>query len=128
MPLLAREPFVHPEGLFSPSSARDGYEWVVLHTRPRAEKMLTRKLLQRDLPFFLPLYKRQWRNRGRLLSSYLPLFPSYVFLHADDEARRQALATNLVVGLLKVSDQKQMGEDLRRVYQLVETNLTLTPE
>ena len=88
MPLLPAEPFVFPDDLLSSPAAADtaaGACWWVLHTRPRAEKTLARKCLRRRLPFFLPLHKRQWRNRGRLFCSHTPLFPGYVFLHGDGQ-------------------------------------------
>ncbi len=128
MPLLALEPFVHPPDLLTGAPHAQSGTWLALHTRPRAEKTLARKLLQGEIDFFLPLYKRQWRNRGRLFSSYLPLFPGYVFLHGDNEARLRALETNLVAQVLTVTDQAQLVEDLRRVYQMVDSGLSLTPE
>src|SRR6516165_139504 len=88
MPLLPLEPFVYPDDLLDQpvllpeASAR----WWVLHTRPRAEKSLARRLLRTATPFFLPLRKRQWRHRGRLLCSYVPLFPGYVFLRSDSQS------------------------------------------
>src|SRR5262245_24381646 len=102
MPLLGLEPYIHPPDLLSaPLVGREG-SWLGLHTRPRAEKALARKLLADDIAFFLPLCKRQWRNRGRLFSSHLPLFPSYVFVHGSGDLRRHALETNLVAQVLAV--------------------------
>jgi transcriptional antiterminator RfaH len=130
MPLLPLEPFVFPDDLLTrgddpgdPSRC-----WWVLHTRPRAEKSLTRQLHQRGVPFFLPLYQRQWRSRGRSFRSHMPLFPGYVFLHGDGQARLEALQTNLLVRVLPVADQEQLGTDLARVHQLIVTGLPLTPE
>jgi len=102
--------------------------WWVLHTRPRAEKALARQCMKRDLPFFLPLYHRKWRNRGRLQSSYLPLFPGYIFLLGDSEARLTALETNLVAQVIPVIQQEQLHDDLARVNQLIASDMTLTPE
>jgi transcriptional antiterminator RfaH len=130
MPLLPLEPFVYPDDLLSLPLA-DGpaqAPWWVLHTRPRAEKSLARKLLQRHTPFFLPLCKKQWRNRGRLHCSYMPLFPSYVFLQADRTAVFRTLETNLVARVLPVSDQGQLHADLGRVYCLIAAGAPMTPE
>jgi transcriptional antiterminator RfaH len=131
MPLLAPEPFVYPEGLLAdplPDSL-DGSEcWWVLHTRPRAEKALARMLHRKAISFFLPVQRRQWRDRGRLLCSYLPLFPSYVFLWGDPYARLAALETNQVAYVLPVPDQQRLSDDLVRVRRLMEAGLPLTPE
>lgn len=126
MPLLELETSVYPDDLFQSQPASGC--WWVLHTRPRAEKNLVRKLLRDGCAFFLPLHERQWLSTGRLLRSYLPLFPSYVFLHGDPYARLVALKTNLVVNVLPVEDQAQLHADLVRVHQLIASGSLLTPE
>ncbi len=130
MPLLRPEPFIFPEDLLQQTLPASDSEcrWWVLHTRPRAEKSLARHSLEIGLPFFLPLRHRQWRNRGRLFSSHLPLFTGYVFVFGDYFARLQALQTNLVVQTLPVIDQQQLHEDLRRVYAMMVSGAPLTPE
>lgn len=130
MPLLHLEPFIYPETLLTePLPAKeDGSVWWVLHTRPRAEKALARRIAQRRLPFFLPLYKKQWRNQGRLFSSFLPAFPGYVFLQGDPHVRQAALETNLVARVLPVPDQQELHDDLMRIFRLVDSGLPLSPE
>jgi len=130
MPLLPLEPFLFPEDLLGSLMPGDGSDarWWVLHTRPRAEKSLARRLLSRELPFFLPLHKRQWRSRGRLLCSHMPLFPGYIFLNGDNQARIAALETNLIARCLPVEDQEQLHADLARVYHLIAAGEPLTPE
>jgi transcription antitermination factor NusG len=130
MPLLPLEPFVFPDNLLTVPD-RDWDEtspWWVLHTRPRAEKALARRLLRRESPFFLPLCKHQWRNRGRTHCSYVPLFPGYVFLRASNQTVFQTLETNLVARILTVADQGQLQDDLARVYQVIATGAPLAPE
>jgi transcriptional antiterminator RfaH len=135
MPLLPLEPYLFPSEIFDPFAA-DGNageddaakRWIVLHCRPRAEKSLARQLLARQVPFFLPLFQKQWRSNGRLQSSYLPLFPGYVFLHGDNAARVEALTTNLVVNVLPVADQPRLFADLSRVHHLMQSGSALTPE
>src|SRR5262245_27316448 len=106
MPVLPLEPCVFPDNLFEGPAPPDGAgRWWALHTRPRAEKSLARKVRGRGVAYFLPLYPKRLRSRGRLLSSYLPLFPGYVFLHGDEQARLHALETNLVANCLTVGDQ-----------------------
>jgi transcription antitermination factor NusG len=131
MPLLPLEPFLFPDDLLSKSNCAspDGSgRWWVLHTRPRVEKSLARRLLRCQTPFFLPLWKRQWRNRGRLLCSYVPLFPGYVFLKADSHAVFKTMETNQVARVLSVEDQSQLQADLSRVYCLIATGAPLSPE
>jgi len=130
MPLLPLEPYLFPGDLFeNPTHTTDGNErWWVLHTRPRAEKALARQFLARSLPFFLPLYHQQWRSRGRLQRSYLPLFPGYIFLRGNDEVRVAALTTNLIANVLPVPDQGRLAADLTHVNHLIASGSVLTPE
>jgi transcriptional antiterminator RfaH len=130
MPLLPLEPFVFPADLLDnpESTAKSAGKWWVLHTRPRAEKALARRLLKRANSFYLPLYQRQWRNRGRMLRSYVPLFPGYLMLHGDNQSRLQALETNLVVRVLAVEDQEQLQADLAGVYSMIASGVSLEAE
>ena len=130
MPLLPLEPYLFPNDLFDPSagSSDEAARWWVLHTRPRAEKAMARQFLARSLMFFLPLHHRQWRSRGRTQSSYLPLFPGYIFLRGDDDARVSALTTNLVANVLPVTNQDELYADLSRVHHLMESGYPLTPQ
>jgi len=130
MPLLPMETFVFPEDLLTAPTLTSGDEerWWVLHTRPRAEKALSRKILGHSLHYFLPLCKRQWRSNGRMLCSYVPLFPGYVFLHGDADARLHTLETNLVANCLPVPNQAQLQADLLRVYQLMTSGAPSSPE
>jgi len=130
MPLLPLEPFVYPPDLLTTpcQSLEATGNWWVLHTRPRAEKALARKLLALRRDFFLPLYRKQWRNRGRSLASYVPLFPGYVFLRGDEAARLAALKTNQVVRVLPVPVGEQLRTDLVRIYQLMECGAPVAPE
>ncbi len=130
MPFLPLEPFIFPENLFtnSPAGEHRNGQWWVVQTRPRAEKMLGRKLLSHGVSFFLPLQEKQRLVRRRTFTSYLPLFPSYVFLFGDNESRIRALETNCVINTLNVYEQKQLEGDLRQVYHLMESGESLGHE
>jgi transcriptional antiterminator RfaH len=130
MPLLPLEPIVFPEDLLSePTPPLDEMSrWWVLHTRPRSEKALGRRLLKHAIPFFLPLHEHRSLRRGRLLSSFLPLFPGYVFMCGDEESRLQAVKTNFVASCLAVSDQDRLRADLARVHRMLGAGLSLVPE
>jgi transcription antitermination factor NusG len=130
MPILPREADLFPEELFSDTLPDDlvGRRWWVLHTKPRQEKSLARDLLDRRLPFYLPVVMRRWKSRGRLMNSHVPLFPGYAFLLADSQERIQALATHRVVKSLEVVDQALLWRDLRQVQRLLSSGAPVTPE
>jgi transcriptional antiterminator RfaH len=128
MPILPLEPYVNPEDLFAqPADAATG-KWWVFHTKPRAEKALARRLLQFGAAFFLPLRRKSWRRRGRNVTSVSPLFPGYIFLLGDENARLKALGTNLIVQTLVVEDQPLLWADLSRVHQLMASGAMLAAE
>ena len=90
MPLLPLEPFVYPEDLLEQPVAAAG-------TPPHTGGCCTPGRVPKNRwhadcccairrLFSFPLRKRQWRHRGRLLCSYVPLFPGYVFLHSDSQS------------------------------------------
>jgi transcriptional antiterminator RfaH len=130
VPILPPEPYVYPEDLFSrPAPPGDAPQrWWALHTRPRAEKALSRGCLSRRLPFFLPVSRRHTYSRGRTLTSHVPLFPGYLFLLADEPGRVEALTTNLVVNCLPVPDQAELHADLSGVHRLMTSALPVEPE
>lgn len=89
--------------------------WMVAHTKPRQEKALAEALLAAGVPCFLPVISqaRFYGHRKRLVE--LPIFPSYVFVHADADGRVTTLQTNRVVHVLKVSDQSGMEHELQQI-------------
>jgi len=99
-----------------------------LHTRPRAEKAVARKLLDSGNTFFLPLYKKQWRSRGRLLCSCAPLFSGCLFVRGDGATRSAALETNQVARVLPVHDQARLHADMASVYRVMQGGMMMVPE
>jgi transcriptional antiterminator RfaH len=130
MPVLSLEPTVWPEDLLLESSPADVAvgSWCVLHTRPRAEKMLARRLLRAGVSFYLPLYEQRKKVQRRTVRSHLPLFPGYVFVCGDHESRQLAFETNLVASCIPVGDQEQLANDLARIFRLIESGSLVTPE
>ena len=130
MPILSAEPCLHPEGLFDPANrpALAGRDWWVLQTRSRQEKSLARQLREARAAFYLPLVARRCRVRGRVLTSYVPLFTGYVFLLGDAEDRLKALATYRAVRSLRTTDQERLWQDLTQVHRLIVSGAPVTPE
>jgi transcriptional antiterminator RfaH len=131
VPILSAEPDRFPADLFEPADADmpdSAGAWWVLHSKPRQEKSLARHLHSAGVPFFLPTISRRARIRGRVLTSRLPLFTGYVFLHADAAGRLAALTSNRVARCLAVPDQGRFWDDLRQVDRLLSSGAPVTPE
>jgi transcriptional antiterminator RfaH len=130
MPILPAEPAVFPDDLFEATSSADGADrrWWVLHTKPRQEKALSRRLFEQQLPYFLPLQRRRTLMRGRAMTSYAPLFPSYVFQFSNEQERGSALATGRVVQTLPVTDQQRLWTELNQIHRLLDSGRAVAAE
>jgi transcription antitermination factor NusG len=133
VPILPKQRDIYPLGLFDepePSHvvAPDGH-WVAFYTLARREKDLMRRLEALGVPFYAPLIQRRLPSAGgRVRTSYVPLFPGYVFSLVDDEQRRVALGTNTISRWLSVPDQRMLEHDLRGIKRLIDIDKPLTPE
>jgi len=102
---------------------------MAFYTLARREKDLMRKLEAAGVPFYSPLIRRRLHSAGgRTRSSFLPLFPGYVFAKADEDQRRTALATNTVARWIPIVDERMLMDDLRAIKRLVDSDKPLTPE
>lgn len=128
MPILPSEPSCFPEDLLTSQSDDPDRHWFVLRTKPRQEKSLARDLLAREIPFYLPLVPQMSTSKGRRHTSFLPLFSSYVFLHADEEERVHALTTNRIIQVMQVDDGARLFEDLDQIQKLIDLEIPLTVE
>ena len=134
MPILPKQPDVYPSDLFDlPDVGEIGgpeaTRWLVFYTLARREKDLMRKLEAAQIPFYGPMIRRRLRSAGgKTRSSYVPLFPGYVFSRVDDEQRRAALATNTIARWIPVGDERMLVADLRAIRRLIDSEQPLTPE
>jgi transcription antitermination factor NusG len=121
---------VFPANLLDDFDQADvGGSWWALYTISRREKDLMRRLHAAEIPFYAPLVRHRKRSpAGRLRTAYLPLFPGYVFLHADDAQRRDALATHCISRCLRVADGPRLVHDLQQIRRLIDADAPLTPE
>ena len=66
--------------------------------------------------------------RGRSVTSYLPLFPGYLFLLAERDECLAALSTGRAVRSLEVADQNGLWSDLRQLHKLIGSGSPILPE
>lgn len=67
-------------------------KWYVLQTRPRNEKKVSKQLEQKGIEYFLPVVEkiRYWSDRKKKIQ--IPLFSGYIFVHATDAERIEAIS------------------------------------
>lgn len=134
MPILPKQCEVYPSDLLDLTGSGDGggpeaARWLVFYTLARREKDLMRKLEAVQIPFYGPMIRRRLHSAGgKTRSSYVPLFPGYVFSRVDDEQRRAALATNTIARWIPVVDERMLVTDLRAIRLLIDSDQPLTPE
>ena len=80
--------------------AKNERRWLVAYTLPRHEKQVSLRMQRQSLECFLPLYEsvRKWKTGPTEVS--LPLFPGYIFVHADLQERRKVIELPSVLQVL----------------------------
>jgi transcriptional antiterminator RfaH len=131
LPILTAEPDLYPDDLLDreywPADADQC--WWALYTRSRCEKELMRRLRVLEIPHYGPMIEKRGRTpKGRLNTSFVPLFANYVFLYGDAAQRFAALTTNCVSRNLVVVEGEQLATDLRHLRRLIQSGLPVTPE
>jgi transcription antitermination factor NusG len=127
MPILSQELMVYPHDVFATDELAEG-RWWVFQTRAKAEKAFARQLMKSDVYYFLPTYTKTWKNGGRAFRSHLPLFPGYVFVAGNAEARLAAFATRLVIREIRAPDYGELARELRSVYAALTGDGSARPE
>jgi transcription antitermination factor NusG len=76
-------------------------QWFAAYTTPRHEKHVGEVLAERNIEYFLPLYRtvRQWKKSSPVLLE-LPLFPCYLFVRISRAARGTVLSLPGVVSIV----------------------------
>ncbi|MEL7498538.1 MAG: transcription termination/antitermination NusG family protein [Planctomycetota bacterium] len=131
MPILGQEPDMFPADLLTQDSILNDphRQWYCVYTISRREKDLMRKLYAGEIPFYGPIIEKRYRAAsGRLRTSYVPLFPNYVFMCVTEEDRYQAMTTNCISKCSVVEDARQLVDDLKKISTVIATGVGLTPE
>jgi transcription antitermination factor NusG len=86
---------IRPESSFLPDCASNLQfepKWFAVYTISRHEKRVAQHLTQREIEFYLPLYRslRKWSDGSRVTLE-LPLFPGYLFVRIRRNERVRVL-------------------------------------
>lgn len=125
MPILKPEPDLHPPDLFGLSLEEK--PWWIGRVRSRQEKLLARHLRPTPIPFYLPLHEKRVRRDGRTFTSFIPLFPGYVFFRGTFRERLEAFRTSLLVYTIEIVDQRRLNDELLSIRRLQELGLPIVP-
>jgi len=77
--------------------------WYAIYTKPRAEKRVFERLVDKEIETFLPLINkvRIWKDRKKKIE--MPLFPGYLFVKFDYKNRFDILQTDGIVKIINFS-------------------------
>ncbi|MCH2179386.1 MAG: KOW motif-containing protein [Mariniblastus sp.] len=131
MPILKREQDTYPENLLgNPVILGDPDRiWWCIYTMSRREKDLMRRLASMKIPFYGPVIPKRYRSpNGRMRTSYVPMFPNYIFMFGSEPERSQAMTSNCISRYDEVVDSDQLVADLKQISSVVSAGIALTPE
>lgn len=98
--------------------------WHLLFTKGQREKRLARDLYRLGADFFFPMSERVKRDAYRHRNVFIvPLFPNYLFLRGGADDIGRALATQHIIRVIPVVNQKKLRKDLLNM----ETAIRLDP-
>jgi len=104
--------------------------WYAIYTRPRAEKQVFERLLEKSIDAYLPLQKkmRQWSDRKKLVET--PLFSSYVFVNIDRSSYDEVLKTHGVVKYISFEGKAATipGSQIDNLRIIVDSNAEVETE
>jgi transcription antitermination factor NusG len=97
--------------------------WWVVHVKPNCEKQVATYLLNRDISYYMPLYRRKtrvgyWR---KIRITEAPLFSGYLCFALDRERHYLLYDTKKLVRIIKIEDQERFVKELNAVAQAIET-------
>lgn len=130
MPILGQEPDIYPDDLLGEFYQNDSErKWYCIYTISRREKDLMRKLYAKSVPFYGPIIEKRYRSpSGRLRTSFIPLFPNYVFLFGNEDDRCIAMKTNCISKCTLIEQPERLVADLEQIFYVIKTGVGLTPE
>lgn len=67
-------------------------KWFVLQSKPLKEMTVYNQIYKKNIEVYLPLVDtiRYWSDRKKIVKT--PLFPGYMFVHADNNERYEAIS------------------------------------
>jgi transcription antitermination factor NusG len=104
----------------------DGARWTAVMTRPRCEKTVARHCASHDITCYLPLRRRAERYQRRTVVTWLPMFPSYLFVQLDPVLHSVLVRCNKVVDVLDPgpAGEAVLVDDLRALQKMEQMGRT----
>jgi transcription antitermination factor NusG len=105
------------------------HPWWVVKLKPRQEKSFAFDLLREEIEYYLPLYTKVTRRKdnNKPRKSIVCLFPGYISVALPKESIRFLYASNRIVNVVEVRNQKRFVRQLDQVYHAMDLGMALAP-
>lgn len=127
MQITTPQPHLWPTHYFAGAEAPEeekgsGAPRWVIRTKPRTEKKIARFAEAAGVPYFVPATQRRkvYGNRS-VRTSWLPVFPGYFFVLAEQYDRVALLRSNAVLQQIRVPDPGELYRDLANLWRTLVT-------
>jgi transcription antitermination factor NusG len=99
---------------------REGVRWTAVRIKPRSEKTFTKYCEGVHALSYLPLRRRVERYQRRTVTTWLPMFPGYVFVQYDPSCPAQLVNSHKILHILDVTPTAEVGlvEELRGLQKM----------
>jgi transcription elongation factor/antiterminator RfaH len=105
--------------------------WYATYTRSKHEQKVNDRLEKKNIETFLPLIERWSRRKDRRKKILLPLFPGYLFIRAEMDARThlEILKTDSVVRILCYDGKPAPipDEQIDAIQILIKNGMAVSP-
>lgn len=104
--------------------------WYVVHTRSRHEKQVHSLLSYKGIETFLPLVNTLSRRRDRKKYVDIPLFPGYIFVHAEEDNLSNVKYTRGVARIIGTDIDKPTPvpeKQILDIKKILESKVKLDP-
>lgn len=98
-------------------------KWFALYTKPRREFKAFEQLKEISVTAYLPTITttKQWHDRKKKITE--PLFKSYIFIHANDSERNNAITRDAIIKVIFFNGKPAVIPEfeMERLKKLLET-------
>lgn len=112
-----------PSSLNLLTPAPPGWQWNVLHAKPRCEKKVAALPAQKEAALYLPTIPRVHNYGNRERTYDVPLFPGYVFGKMPIEHVSWYRSHHSVANVIEVVDEEKLLRPLRSVAEALEAGM-----
>jgi len=103
--------------------------WTPIRTKPRQEKKLARYCVANNIPYYLPLIRKNHSYGNRKAAFSSPMFPGYVFCRVDEALFSKLLPSSAIVYKIAIDKHAEqiLIQELKviRVFERMSNSCTI---